>query len=174
MKKTYGFTLIELLVLLAVVAILTTIAVPDFSATIKNDRDISQINTLLTGLMLARSEAIKSGTPVTICATSNDLACSSAWTAGWMVYYNSPPPGASTVVIRVFPALNSGNTLTSSGGNTFTFNASGMTGTASTFTLCDARGASYARSIDLALTGRAEAASKVGYQVDGTTALTCP
>lgn len=173
MKKAYGFTLIELLVLLAVVAILTTIAVPDFSATIKNDRDISQINTLLTGLMLARSEAIKSSTPVSICATSNNLACSNVWTAGWMVYYNSPPPGASTV-IRVFPALNSGNTLTSSGGNTFTFNASGMTGVASTFTLCDSRGASYARSIDLAATGRAEAASKVGYQVDGATALTCP
>lgn len=173
MKKEFGFTLIELLVLLGVVAILTTIAVPDFSATIKNDRDISQINTLLTGLMLARSEAIKSGTPVTICATSNDQTCAGTWTAGWMVYYTNPPPGASTV-IRVFPALSGGNTLTSSSGNTFTFNANGMTGAASTFTLCDSRGANYARSIDLALTGRAEAASKVGYQVDGTTALICP
>jgi type IV fimbrial biogenesis protein FimT len=177
MKKANGFSLIELMVLLAVVAILAAIAVPNFSATIKGDRDISQINTLLDGLTLARSEAIKYGNNVTICAGNSKTCAAANWANGWIVFYAATlPAGATTSTIRVFPAISGNNTLTSSGGNSFTFNASGMLNPtiASTFKLCDSRGARYARSIDLAITGRAETASKVGYQIDGVTALTCP
>ncbi len=176
MKNLKGFSLIELLVLLAVVAILAAIAVPNFSATIKGDRDISQINALLDGLTLARSEAIKYGNNVTLCA-GNSAACTATnWANGWIVFYDTLPPGATTSTIRVFPAISGNNTLTSSGGNSFTFNSTGMLSpsTTSTFKLCDTRGASYARSIDLNITGRAETATRVGYEIDTTTALTCP
>jgi type IV fimbrial biogenesis protein FimT len=176
MRNLNGFSLIELLVLLAVVAILAAIAVPNFSATIKGDRDIAEINALLDGLSLARSEAIKNGNNVTICAGNSTACTASNWADGWIVFYNTPPSGVTTPTIRVFPALGGNNTLTSSGGNSFTFDAAGMLSpaTASTFTLCDTRGASYARSIDLAITGRAETAAKVGYEINTTTALTCP
>ncbi len=178
MKPQDGFTLIELLILVAVVAILTTVAIPDFSATIRNDRDLSRVNSLLTGLTLARSEAIKTGTDVSICAGSNTTCGGSTWASGWIVYYNTLPPGAATSIIQVFPAISGNTTFTSNNSYRFTFQANGMLTPTPlgpvTFTLCDSRGATYARAISLSATGLAEAATTVGYGLDGSTPLTCP
>lgn len=174
MKNPRGFSLIELLVLMAIIAILATIAVPNFSATIKGDRDISQINTLLDGLTLARSEAIHNGNNVTICP-GNSNACSAAnWANGWIVFYDTLPPGATTSTIRVFPRLSGNNTLTTApAATTITFQSSGQTtlATGVMFTLCDTRGRDYGRSINLTITGSAETAARVGYEVDGATPL---
>jgi len=173
MKNLTGFTLIELLTLISIVAILAAIALPNFSRTIKSERDTSQINSLLDGLTMARSEAIKYGKPVTICAGNSNACAAANWANGWIVFYVTPPPGASTSTIRVFPAITSGNTLSSSGGNSFTFAATGMLNpaNASTFIVCDTRGPSYGRLIDLNITGRALTAPNVGHQIDGVTAL---
>lgn len=54
-----GFTLIELLVTLAVAIIIMTIAVPSFNGLMTNSRLASDYNEILSGLNLARSEAIK-------------------------------------------------------------------------------------------------------------------
>lgn len=178
-KRQRGFTLIELLVLIAIVSILATVAVPDFSATIKNDRDISQLNTLINSISLARSEAIRTNAAVSICAGSDTSCSGTTWANGWVVYYDTLPPGITNQIIRVFPAISGNNTFTSSNGSyTYTFQGNGTltpTPVASVnFTLCDPRGPVYARSMNLAPFGRAEAAAKLGYQIDGATPLTCP
>jgi type IV fimbrial biogenesis protein FimT len=173
MKNLDGFSLVELLTLISIVAILAAIALPNFSATIKSERDTSQINALLDGLTLARSEAIKYGNPVTICAGSSNTCTDGNWGDGWIVFYVTLPPGATTSTIRAFPAISSGNTLTSSGGNSFTFVSTGMLNPAlaSNFTVCDTRGPGYGRLISLLTSGRAETAPTVGYAIDGVTAL---
>lgn len=174
-----GFTLIELLVLVAVVAILATIAVPNFSATIKGDRDISQINTLLSAMALARSEAVKTGGNVLICSSSDGVTCAPAgttsWSSGWSVQYVTAPPGATTV-IRSFPALGGGNTLNSgAAADSITYSSNGMTSMAgpATFTLCDSRGANYARALDVLASGVTQTSTTLGKDVGGS-ALTCP
>ncbi|MDE2091653.1 MAG: GspH/FimT family protein, partial [Gammaproteobacteria bacterium] len=116
---------------------------------------------------------------VSICAGSDTTCSGTSWANGWVVYYNTLPPGMTNQIIRVFPAISGNNTFTSSNGSyTYTFQGNGTltpTPVASVnFTLCDTRGPVYARSINLAPFGRAEAAAKLGYQVNGSTPLTCP
>lgn len=177
MHKQAGFTLIELMVLVAIVAILAVIAVPNFSATIKGNRDTAQINTLAAGMALARSEAVKSGVNVTICSSNDGQTCSgSVWTDGWVIRYVTPPPGTSTL-IRTFPALSRDSSVgASSGVSSITFNPTGMTNLSgsATFTLCDGRGAHYARALDVLVSGVLQASDIPGKDVDGTIALSCP
>ncbi|MHB8346034.1 MAG: GspH/FimT family pseudopilin [Acidiferrobacterales bacterium] len=177
-----GFTLIELVITLAVAAILATIAVPDFETAVQNNRQVEQINALVEALNLARSTAIKEGGSwtATVCAGANTSCSDTNWADGWVVFSNAS--GGSPQLLRVFPALSGGNTLTNSGqlngsGNSYTFDPSGLLANAGNdvyFVLCDARGATKARTMDLLPTGSIEAGQTPGYRIDGTTPLTCP
>ncbi len=183
-----GFTLIELVVTLSVAAILATIAVPNFETAIQNNRQVAQINALVEALSLARSTAVKEGgsSTVTVCAGTSMSCTDTNWADGWIVFSTPPnPPGGNPQAVRVFPALSGGNTLTShsqpSGSlvNSYSFSSSGLlsgTGSASDFyfVLCDARGSTMARTLDLLPTGSIEAGQTPGYRIDGTTSLTCP
>ena len=91
-KKHTGFTLIELMVMLAVLAIVMSVGMPQLTIFFKGSRMVTNTNDLLGGLHAARSAAIKEGGRVTICKSSNaDSAsptCSTTagWEDGWFVY----------------------------------------------------------------------------------------
>lgn len=59
-SKSQGFTLIELLVTIAVAVILITIAAPNFSSLLKQSRLAAEYNSILSGIIYSRSEAVKS------------------------------------------------------------------------------------------------------------------
>lgn len=89
--KQSGTTLLELMVVLAVSAILLTIAIPGFASLASNSRLTSATNELVSALHLARSEAIKRNSRTTLCKSTNGLACSDSggWHQGWMVFHDA-------------------------------------------------------------------------------------
>lgn len=77
-RNQHGFTAIELMVVIAIVAILATLAAPSFNPLIERWRVRSASENLTSTLYFARSEAIKRGGGVTIDATGG-------WELGWKV-----------------------------------------------------------------------------------------
>ncbi len=106
----HGFTLIEALVVITISAILLAVGVPMFQGTIAGMRASEGANSLVASLELARVEAIRRGTPVTLCrvtaadATACDASASGSyaaddWAIGWMVWTDVPnvAPAAADV-----------------------------------------------------------------------------
>lgn len=94
---TRAFTLIEVLVVVAIVAILAALAGPSFVKTTQRFRSLSEINGFAGDLQFARSEAIKQGQSVTLCASSNGATClaTSNWHTGWIIFSD---PAATQVM----------------------------------------------------------------------------
>ena len=183
----HGFTLLELIVTVTVGAILTAIAIPAFQSFVMNDRDSAQVNSLAYSFNYARSEAVKQDLPggVTVCPSSTGtLPCNgTAWKQGWIVYYTDAT--GVNQILQAVPALSSStsNTITAGGSatNGIIFLSSGMaTGLTAAMTqplqirVCDTRGATHARDVEVNVAGRVAASQKLGLAVDQVAALTCP
>jgi type IV fimbrial biogenesis protein FimT len=97
-----GFTLIELLITLTIVVVILVIGIPSYKGVISINNVSAEINTLVGDLQFARSEAIKRGQAVSVCAAATSGAgpytCSgsSTWTSGWIVLLSG-----TTTVLRV-------------------------------------------------------------------------
>ena len=88
-KNAKGFTLVELLLVVLIAAILAVIAVPSLQSTILINRGDTASNQFAAVLSMARSEAVKQGTTVWVCAAGAALPCPpisavvTSWSGGW-------------------------------------------------------------------------------------------
>lgn len=122
-------TLIELLITIVVLTLLLAGGVPSFKQFIKNNRVTAQANTLVVAIQTGRSESVKRGTNVVVCAsddaTSVPPTCSGStdWTTGWIAFAdlnqnNAPDFGTNACLptedclIRARNDPLGGNTLT--------------------------------------------------------------
>ena len=83
-----GFTLIELMVAVAMVAILSAVAAPSFSAMMLRSGIRSASSDIGSDLNVARAEAIRVGGRVSLCprATPTAMTCGTDWSKGWLVF----------------------------------------------------------------------------------------
>jgi type IV fimbrial biogenesis protein FimT len=115
-----GFSLIELMTALTVLAVLFAMSVPSFRDFTRSNRVTAAHNDLVTAFTLARSEALKRSTPVSVCASSNGTSCVSTtttnWAVGWMVFVDGAGTAGSVdtgdAVLQTWPTINGDMTLT--------------------------------------------------------------
>ena len=162
-----GFTLVELIVTLSVGSILLAVAVPGYQTFVQNNRLTTQNNNFASALMLAKSEAVKRSSWVTVCPSTSGTGCTggTTWSGGWLIFAdadNDNVADAGEEIIKVNAAMVGGNTLTS-GNPAITFSGSGFSqGSNDTFTLCDKRGSGHSKVLVLSNLGRLRAESGTG------------
>ena len=148
MTRVKGFTLVELMVVVALLAIAATIAMPGFQSMIQNNRLTDTTNTLLTGLQLARSEAVTTRSTITVCGANtaqNDCSNSTDWSNGAVLKQGS-------TLLRVIP-IDSADVSVASSTNNVQYNSNGTANAAATLTISDSRGSASQRTITVNVIG---------------------
>lgn len=89
-RRARGFTLPELLAVVAVMAILATVAAPSFSELIASQRAKGAASDMFGSLLRARSEAIKRNVEVTLAPSGE------GWEDGWSIAH----PGDADILLE--------------------------------------------------------------------------
>lgn len=135
-KRTQtGFTLYELLITFAIVGTILAYGIPNFSEFTKNSRMTSSANDLHAAFHMARSEAARTKSNITICASANSMDagadCGGTWDQGFIVFVDEnndrARAGATETVLRSHPAAEKGVILAVANDATyFMFASTGM------------------------------------------------
>ncbi len=166
-RKRQGFTLIELMVAIAVVAILSAIALPsmnEFLVRMRVDNEISEMQRLL---LTARNMAINTGKNTTVCPLSSG-ACTTDWTGEISVFTNDANTlangnafAANDELVKVKGAIKSGDKLQFAHASIiYTPSGQLLTPTvASIFGYCPKDKTERSRGIDISISGRSYTSS---------------
>lgn len=165
MQKQIGFTLIELVTVVIIAALLVVLALPSFRSTVVRNRVTEQVSELVTGLNLARSEAVKRGHRVTVCpsdAAQADCDLGSNWSQGWLVFAERDDSVAGVngddEIIRVFDPRPENFSLVAVGGiaTGLSYLPSGHSDSVGSFVVCEGGRIDSGGVVNLFKTGRAE------------------
>ena len=174
--KQTGFSLIDSLTTLAIVAIVSTTAVPSLSKFIASNRLATQVNTFVANINLARTEAVKRGKRVVMCRSGDAENCqrTAGWHVGWIVFEDdnvNREHDNDETILRIQGAFNGNTTVSSGRRRRIAFQTIGTTpGTNATYTFCAPDYPDLARAIILSNTGRA----RLSYKGPRNRKLVCP
>ena len=193
MKKNTGFTLLELIITMLIVGILLAVGVPSLKGFMKGNQLVASTNELLSALHVARSEAVKLNSRVSVCDSTDGSSCAGTgeWEKGWIVFVDSDGDLSGTgaicaavntdCLLRVQDEVDD-DTLTLRGLDpnnnaiaSLTFTSRGLpkavTGAAQSgnFSVCseDSDGNTVSRAVVLSLSGRVRVS-------DNAAVITCP
>ena len=168
--KARGFTMPELVITLGITAIVMSVAVPSISNIIKDNRLVTQLNSVITDIHYARSAAATRDVRVILCRTADPTAdypsCDGSinnWSSGYLVFAddgnntnNTFETGTDTLLRRGMPSDDSVRMrTTSTWNNNLEINPNGALNESSTaiMSICDSRGEENGRQISIALNG---------------------
>lgn len=157
-----GFTLVELIVAIAVVAILSTIALPSMSEFLIKMRVDNQITEMQRLLLTARNVAINTGKNTTVCPLSSGV-CTTNWQNEVSVFTNdantlanSNSFAANDELVKVREPIRSGDQLQFAHVSVI-YSPSGQLvapTVVGSFKYCPENNANKSRGIDLSISGR--------------------
>ncbi len=165
MRKQVGFTLIELMVVLVIAGIIAATAMPSMQAFVQNNRIKSQMFDLLNAVNVARIEAVKRRTTVSLCRSDDNTdltptcgGTANTWTTGWLVFEDDDEDGVydstdDTIILKGGEAGSGVAVMATS--NTLIYQTDGSVNTITRFAICDDRGENFGRQIDVMRVGRA-------------------
>ena len=145
MNTAHGFSLVELLVTVTLVAVLLAVGLPSYQSVTTSNRMAGEMNALMGDLQVARSEAVKQGSTVTICptiSTAAPYACSNSgsWSGGWVIFAGASSATSSSP-LRLQTALGGTDVLQSNSSavvKAVSFNRYGFSTNTGSITLNDA------------------------------------
>jgi type IV fimbrial biogenesis protein FimT len=163
-SRQAGMTLVEVLVAVVLLSLLLTVAIPSFRTMLLNNRMLTQANSLVSALNLARSHAVKRSDNVTVCRRDG-----SDWLQGWRILTGADCNLDSGEIELVVHGTLEGLQQLSATGSSLTFSGKGTPSSSLLFTLCDERGADHARAVQVNNAGRVKTLTT---KADGSP-LTC-
>ena len=167
-SKSNGYTLPELLITVSVIAIMLSVAVPNMTSLVKDNRVASELNTLMANIHLARNEAAKRDVRVILCRSANPNlsvpTCGGSannWSTGYLMFTgedgNNTYQAGTDTLIRIGQPTEDGVRLrtASTWNNNLEINPNGTLNesSAAIMALCDDRGESTGRQITIPLSG---------------------
>jgi type IV fimbrial biogenesis protein FimT len=175
-----AFSLHQVVVTLVVISIVSTIAVPAYQQLISSQRIATAVNSLVTALHLARSEAIKRNERAVLCPRADGQICQNngtgetTWENGYLVYIDRNANhkfDADDVLVWMSSSHEGLHIRTTTDRNHVIYQPNGMApGSNLTFSFCDKRGQSPPRAVIVSTSGRPRTSTR---DANGR-AITCP
>ena len=131
-KRTQtGFTLYELLITLLIVGVVLSVGIPNLAEFTRNGRITASANDLHASFLMARSEAARAKTNITICASDDGLDCGGWWDDGYIVFVDTDGSitvnNAGETILRTHGPAEEGVSLAVENGATyFSYASTGM------------------------------------------------
>ncbi len=156
-RNQSGFTLYELLITIVIIGIVLTFGIPNFGVFTQNSRIASTANDMHSSFYLGRSEAARSKSNITICASNNSMGAATCtggtFDGGWIIFVDLngdiQRAGVDENVLRRHPPIDDAIDIsTNAGANYFSFAPTGLGrgdvggagASVQTAVICDGRG----------------------------------
>lgn len=131
MRTVKGFTLLEVLIVIAIVAIVISMASSGLKIMVHRNNSSSASMSIQKSLLFARNHATTTLNNVTVCplvVSGSSTACSSDWTTGVDIFIDQGVGGTlepGDMVLQTGKAISNSDTL-NFGSNSITFGVDGL------------------------------------------------